>query len=305
MLFELAYPGLCIRESVRRLTGRSAGGQPFTFRATKCKLRQREIRMMTTICPKAAARIALHRFERTRPKGIATATFSPDRSVHALAEARFGKQQGVRILLVHGWNAESAMMIPLARALSSRGAHVAVPDLPGEGSNPSRRFSFAKKARVLARNYGDEVFDAVIGHSAGSLTAAQAIEAGLKAKAMVTICAPFSIATLLQAYLIRTAAPTTLFKAVLDYYTVREGQDPRHVGPGTYAGFSDRLLVVHARSDWQVKVNEANEICAVAPRATQLILDGCNHHTILSSPRLHSATADFLMPPQPDGGALC
>ncbi|QBF29663.1 hypothetical protein CFI11_00335 [Thalassococcus sp. S3] len=266
-------------------------------------MRRHEIAMVTAVSPRAGARIALRRFETARPVNAPSPRIAP-RKGSALAEQCFGPATGPRVLLLHGWNAHSAMMLPLARMLAAQGAHVVVPDLPGEGANPARAFSFAEKACRLAAHYEGDRFDAIIGHSAGGLIAAQAVEQGLQADSMITVCAPYSMATLLHAYLIRIAAPEPLLDAVLDLHARREDRDPKQVGPAVYAAYTGRILIVHARTDWQVKLAEAFDIASVTG-ATPLVLDHCNHHTILEDPRLHAAISDAVLTPTDERRLAC
>ena len=304
MLFELAYPGLCAAAILRHLTRRPRPVAPlFAFRAVRGRMRRRELALLTALHPRLGAVLALRRFEQASPEpatGPVAACFN-----NGLAERRFGPEQGARVLLLHGWNADSAMMLPLAKALADQGVRVIVPDLPGEGANPRRVLGFAAKARILAAYYRNEGVEVVLGHSAGALIAAQAVESGLRPSRMVTICAPFSMATLLQAYLSRIGAPDALHQATLDLYGKREKRAATEIGPSRYARFGSDLLVVHARRDWQVRLAEADAIGRVNPAAKRVTLDNCNHHTILNDRRLFEAVAGFLGEADYGGRARC
>lgn len=303
MLFELAYPGLCLAEGVAMLAGRRRlAGRPFTYRAARCQMQRREIELLVKLSPAIAARVALHRFEAARPvpppkQGSRVVADRPNGVDGILVERCFGLKDGPRILLLHGWNAASTMMRPLAEALAAKGARVIVPDLPGEGANPAAVLSFADKGKAIAEAYSGFSFNAVIVHSAGGLIAAEAIENGLQTTHLATVCSPLSMATLLHAYLLRTAAPTPVFDAILAHYEQREGRNPHTVGAALFAAFAGRMTVVHAQSDWQVKVSEAHAIADLC-RTTPHLLEQCNHSTILNDPRLHDYLATrFLFNP--------
>ncbi|MBD3787209.1 MAG: alpha/beta fold hydrolase [Sphingomonadales bacterium] len=303
MLYELAYPGLCLAELAQRLgRRRRLSGKPFTYRAERSRLQRRELALLAGISLPAAARLALYRFEAARPRPDETVAQSRRRGGRArrrdgvdgsLVERHFGTGQGPRVLLLHGWTARSAMMWPLAQALAARGARVTVPDLPGEGDNPAAVLSFTQKARILAQSYHAQPFDIVVGHSAGGLIAAQAIEQGLCARHLVTICTPLSMATLLHAYLHRIDAPPALLDALMALYERREGRSAHLVGPPVYVAHAGCMTLVQARFDWQVRLPEAEaiaELTGVAP----VVLDGCNHHSILTDSRLHDCLAGLL-----------
>lgn len=304
MLFELAYPALCAAAILRRFTRQPRPVAPlFTFRAVRSRMRRRELALLTAAHPRLGAFLALRRFEQAtpeRPSATVAARFN-----NGLAERRLGPEQGRRVLLVHGWNAGSAMMLPLARALADQGLRVIVPDLPGEGANPRRVLGFAAKARRLAAYYRNEGIEVILGHSAGALIAALAVEAGLRPARMVTICAPFSMATLLRAYLLRIGAPDALHQATLDLYRKREKRAAADIGPSRYARFGSDLLIVHARRDWQVRLAEADAIATVNPAAKRITLDNCNHHSILNDQRLFCGVTGFLERSACGGKAPC
>lgn len=137
MLFELAYPGLCAWALLRRATGRPTPAGPlFAFRAIRGRMRRHELSGLTALNPRWGAWLALHRFERMVPG--AASQMRSTYETGGLAEQRFGPVDGPRVLLLHGWNARSDMMLPLALDLAARGARVILPDLPGEGRNPAR-----------------------------------------------------------------------------------------------------------------------------------------------------------------------
>jgi len=295
MLFELAYPGLCAWALLRRAAGRPAPAGPmFAFRAIRGRMRRQELSGLAALNPRWGAWLALHRFERMVPER--SDPEDDPAATGALAEQRFGPLEGPKVLLLHGWNARSDMMLPLALELAARGARVIVPDLPGEGRNPARPMSFGAKARILAAQYSGESIQTVVGHSAGGLIAALALEAGLRRARLVTICAPYSLETLLKAYLFRIGAPESLEAPLLSYIERRDGRPADRIGPDLYAAMGARLLVIHARRDWQVRVSEAEAIRAVAPAAGLRLLEDCNHHSILADPRLFDAVAGTVLP---------
>ncbi|MEP3300180.1 MAG: alpha/beta fold hydrolase [Pseudoruegeria sp.] len=307
MLFELAYPGLCLAEGLGQLMGRRRlAGTPYTYRATRCRMQRREIDLLSKVSPRWAARVALRRFEAMRPRVQGDRlTTSPKRASGVdgtLVDKRFGPHNGPCVLLLHGWNASGDMMYPLAKALAGHGAHVVVPDLPGEGANPRAILSFTEKARIIAECYSELSFEAIIGHSAGGLIAAQAMEHGAKSQRLVTVCSPLSMATLLGAYLVKTDAPIPVFDAILAHYERRERRNPHQVGAALFKSMAGRITIVHAQKDWQVKVSEGHaiaDLCTTQP----YVLDQCNHHTILDDLRLHDFVASTVFPAK--AGSVC
>lgn len=311
MLYELAYPFLIAITASRhllRIARRQAADitpqhRNAWSRSYKARLRRVDLNLLTALHPGAGAWLALHRFERmSAPASAKSGTLPIDRLVittcGVLAFRFAGNTRGPRVLLLHGWNADGSMMLPLATALADAGAWVVYPDLPGEGSSISLPMPFHKKGRIIADHcakFGP--FDCVIGHSAGGLIAAIAIEAGLETRKLVTVCSPTSLSTLLLAYLSQTGAPLRLHQYIEDVYRRLYGHAANLIGPVTFARLKANLLVTHAKRDWQVLMEEAHAILAATDGATAVFLDGCNHRSILSHPDLWRSVIAFLDSP--------
>ncbi|WP_112804222.1 alpha/beta fold hydrolase [Rhizobium sp. SYY.PMSO] len=298
MLYEILYPALYLG-SLTRIRGTRLEPRGAQFRALKSRLRRLDVHVLTAISPFAGAWLALHRFERTSVPLRRAGAQPVDRILQTekgrLAIRFSGDEQAPRVLLIHGWNADSSMILPLAAALTRSGFRVVYPDLPGDGASTSSPMSFHEKGRQIARycaQYGP--FHCVIGHSAGGLIAAIALEEGLPAHRFVTICAPQSLTSLLQAYLVQTGAPECLRHEVQHAYWKLRRRSPCDAGPATFARLQDKLLVVHANSDWQVLVEEARSIVQAAPRAKAIFLDDCNHRSVLDHPGLIAGITAFL-----------
>lgn len=313
MLYELALPALLFSGSLRWLRNCTAPSRAlpcFRLRAARCRLRRLEIVLLTRLSPRLGAWLALRRFERTRPDPDAFTSFEIGTAETVRVGRLFARVMGPldasRLLLVHGWNADGKMMLPLAQALAAAGYRVFVPDLPGEGGTGGRRLTFVQKAKRLAEACNSlGPLEAVIGHSAGGLMAAMAGRHRLPAERLVTISAPASMATLLTTYLERTNAPSVLQESILSAYRALRGQNPGDVGPPDYRHFGSAHLVIHARNDWQVRPQEAEQICSGRPGMFPLIVHGCNHHSILRHPATHEAIASFLTPAEKREGASC
>lgn len=307
MLFEIAYPALCLLEGGRRMRARCLGRpnsdfgsdpQPRRFRYLRSYFRRLDIQLVTAVMPIAGAALALWRFESNQsraplpPLPIDTYVVTQKGT---LALRFCGDPSGARVLLLHGWSANGTMVWPLAQRLADAGFRVVVPDLPGEGASRSPTLSFHEKGRVIAQHCcALGPFECVIGHSAGGLIAAIALEQGLKTDKLVTVSTPQSLVSLLHAYLIRTAAPRRLMDTIPEFYRRIYGVEPRELGPRTFARMGDRLLVAQATGDWQVIAKEAHDILALAPDADALFLDDCNHRTVLNHPTLTKAIIDFV-----------
>ena len=290
MLYELALPALLVKTLAQRVLIRRGASLPapaLRLRADRGRLQRAELRMVSRVAPMLAARMALGRLERINPLHR-HAIHAPQGAnlLHTRAglpfARRLGPVDGPRLLLLHGWNADSTMLLPLARALAAAGFAVELPDLASAGLTARRHLDLQHVARRIAAEataFGP--YEAVIGHSAGGLVAALAHRAGLRAHRLVTISSPASVASLLTGYLTFTDAPAVLTPALLRLYQSQRGRDPAAIGPEDYALFGAAHLVIHAGNDWQVSPQAAARICEGRAGLHPVILPGCNHHSVL------------------------
>jgi pimeloyl-ACP methyl ester carboxylesterase len=314
MLYELAYPALYLgaktHQTVRRTRALIGLGprdmarityDPASFYRVACwRLRKMDIELMMRVSPTRAARLSVERFEGTRRMALrnnaaegAQKTVTRWRGRH-VEMLHFGPAEGPRVLALHGWNGRATMLRKMAEALGAQGYHVVVPDLPGHGESEGDRFSFYDLGRATAELYQGEAFEAVIGHSAGGLIAAIALGAGLRAKSYIPIGTPLSLYALLHAHVEITQMPLAAMPHIERYYTRRYGMSPVSVGPELISTLPVRTLVIHEKSDWQVKEENARSIAAAAKDSELLITTGLTHLGVLTSPLVHAAITRFL-----------
>lgn len=308
MLYELALPALLVKSYTRRLLARQpalAAVPALRLRADRNRLRRAELRLVNRVSPTLAAWIALRRLEKINP-AHRKAILAPQganllRTSRGKAFARtMGEQTAPRVLLLHGWNADGTMMLPLARRLADAGFAVVLPDLASAGLTATRRLDVQRVARRIAAEcdpYGP--YEAVIGHSAGGLVGAVATREGLRADRLVTISTTASVASLLTGYLTFTAAPETLKPAILRLYGTLRGRNPAGIGPEDFARFGTSHLVIHAANDWQVSPRSAQHICAGREGVAPVILPGCNHQSVLRHADLAGLVTRFIATAQP------
>ncbi|MFS4583137.1 alpha/beta fold hydrolase [Phaeobacter sp. C3_T13_0] len=311
MLYELALPGLLAQGGYRwlRAARKSAPQEPvLRLRTARARLRRLEIDILDRMSPELSAKLLLRRFHRNQSEapvplpaeriskgpwpGLFKGLFIRQHRLHV---RQLGSKQGPRILLIHGWNADGRMMLPLAQDLASRGFHVDVPDLPGTGKSRGPVRSFVAVAARLAKQCSSVTpYDVVIGHSAGGLIAMIALGLGLKTQRMVTISAPSSLDRLMDLYLRFTGQPANTGTAVMRRYQKICGRSLAEIGPVECRETHLPLLVIHAQNDWQVPPSEAQSICAARETLAPIYLRNCNHRTVLRHPDLLGLVECFL-----------
>ncbi|AHD09787.1 alpha/beta fold hydrolase [Phaeobacter gallaeciensis] len=301
MLYELALPGLLLQGGYRwlRSARRATPQEPvLRLRAARGRMRRLEIALLDRLSPGLAARLLLRRFHRNQaetPQPVSRAhepfADQSDQShrSHRLAGLylrQIGPSQGPRVLLLHGWNADGRMMMPLAQELAKQGFCVEVPDLPGTGHSrvaglASVRSFVGVASRLCRAMSRGKPYDLMIGHSAGGLIAMIALGLGLQAERLVTISSPSSLGRLMTLYLRFTDQPTRTATALMRRYEATCGRSLIDIGPAECRSANVPMLVIHAQHDWQVPASEAPLICAAQEGLTPQYLRNCNHRTVL------------------------
>jgi len=317
MLYEAAYPALYVgakfHQIARRFKAR-IGKAPADmarvtynpdsyYRVTCWRLRRIDIELMMLVAPTRAARIAIERFERTKPLPARTSfeTKTDDaetkdityggRNIHMRF---YGPEAGPKILAVHGWNGRASMLRKMVYALAIEGYRVIVPDLPGHGQSDGNRFSFYDLGQALADLFEDTSFEAVIGHSAGGLITGIAIGRGLKSACYIPIAAPSSLDNLLKSYVEIAQMPERSLPFISRYYTRRYGIPPNDVGPTLIASLDVRTLVIHETNDWQVGVENAEQLAEAARDGELFLTTGFTHLSVLNAPEVHTQITGFI-----------
>jgi pimeloyl-ACP methyl ester carboxylesterase len=318
MLYEAVYPGLWLLARLRQFRARAmialgfgqtvtllADGSPEThFRVISWKLRKFEIEAVARLSPRLAADLALARFEitkRSKPR---------KRALDHMAQMRLttvwcgkgrvdirscGPLDGPRLLLIHGWNATGAGLAPLIDAMAGAGYQVFVPDLPGHGSSHGDRFAFQQLGAAVVECCNPFApFAAVVGHSAGGLIAAIAMDRGLQASRLVTLSAPSSLDGLLQTYLAANQLPMHLLPAIRDRYRFRFGAAPADIGRPLFARLRCPVLAVQDKRDWMIARANAEEIAGGARNGESFFTDGYSHLAILRASEFHNRLLRFL-----------
>nr|WP_199066007.1 alpha/beta fold hydrolase [Chromobacterium sp. ASV5] len=199
------------------------------------------------------------------------------------------------VLVAHGWEGRAGMMQTVCQPLLDAGYRIILPELYAHGGADGRSVSFFALANQLRRaeaRYGPA--HCVVGHSAGGLIAALAIQDGLRCRRLATIGAPFSLRRLLRRHfdLCRLSAAQQAY--CLGSYRARYGLSEADLDAGRWASIAQPWLVCHDRYDQTVPLAEAEAAAALAPGARLCLTRGGGHLGVLRNPQLLAALRAFV-----------
>ncbi len=188
---------------------------------------------------------------------------------------------GPIVMLVHGWERTHADLDAFVAPLVARGYRVVAADLSAHGESDGRIASipiFARDIATLARALEPEPIEAIVAHSMGGPSAANALAEGLATRRVVLIASPHRyeryVRWLAGEYgidgdrLIAAVAATGIDVASLDM---------RH----TVASLTTPALIVHAIDDRTVELRSAEAIASAWRGSRLRTFDGLGHNRIL------------------------
>lgn len=204
--------------------------------------------------------------------------------------------EGPAVLLVHGWEDDSALWTRLMLALTERGRAVVALDLPGHGFSGGDQCAppdAAEAAAAVAAALGP--VDAVVAHSFGCPASVLAIERGMDVERVVLIGAPLGRRRRWKMQAREIGVPDDIVKRAKEIYAARVG--------GAAAGFDMReaakrmraqALFIHSADDEQVPFDGAQEAAGLWPGAQFMLVDGLGHRLVAQDPDIVAQIADFL-----------
>lgn len=317
MLYEAAFPALYVGAKTRQLTRRIRARlglapadmarvtyHPESYYRVACwHLRRLDIEFLMLMAPFRAARLSVERFERIRQsparEGTTPLHQAPESYLVKYRGKRvhigyYGPEDGPKILALHGWNGRASMLRKMIVALADQGFRVVVPDLPGHGQSEGDRYSFYDLGQTMADLFLGTRFRAVIGHSAGGLIAGFAIGRGLRSDCYIPVGAPASLSNLLKSYVEITQMPARSLPYIERYYIRRYGISPEDVGTAQLSRLQVRTLVIQEERDWQVGLENAQQLVEAAKDSELFLTRGYTHLSVLNAPEVHERIMEFI-----------
>ena len=208
-------------------------------------------------------------------------------------------EQGLGVLLVHGWGSRGARFVDLGNALLSEGHRVVTFDAPGHGASSGRLSSgpeFARAVQAVANAVGP--VSHVVGHSLGGFATALAMGRGLAIRRAVFLAPSIDV----NSY---SAQFQTLLGIAAPVMASMRGRLARRLGFSwkdlDVAAWAPRmqapLLVMHDRDDREVGWNNGAAIAKAWPGAELVTTTGLGHHRIVSDAAVIRQVVAFLNRP--------
>ncbi len=208
-----------------------------------------------------------------------------------------------RVLLVHGWTAESLIMGLFVKPLRDAGFDVVALDLPAHGSSSGRMLNMPIGARaILAAAEKLGPFTGIITHSFGGAVAALAVEGGspihrkTEVDKLVLIASPHSISKAARDFGDGFAFSEALQQRLGEQVTMAAGRPISAINIGDMlAGVGKPVLVIHDTEDERVPFSEAEALVAGARgHAALMQTKGLGHERIVVMPNVVRAAVRFL-----------
>ncbi len=228
---------------------------------------------------------------------------TPDGHVQTYLWRIVGGPPRGRVLLVHGWTAESLVMGLFVKPLRDAGFDVVALDLPAHGRSGGRMLNMPIGARaILAVADAIGPFAGIITHSFGGAVAALAVEGGspvhrkIEVNKLVLIASPHSISKAARDFGGGFAFSDALQQRLCGEVTKAAGRPIAAINIGDMLGeIGKPVLVIHDTEDERVPFSEAEDLVSSARgHATLMQTKGLGHERIVVMPNVVRAAVRFL-----------
>jgi esterase/lipase len=208
----------------------------------------------------------------------------------------WGKENGKKILLVHGWSGRATQFFKLRNFLVSRGFHVYAIDAPAHGENTGAKqthmLEFVEAIERVNMTYGP--FYGAVGHSLGGLAILNAYNKGFGVEKIVTIAAPCSIENVIKDFSKRIRAGKKTEKGLINHLVETYKVPIEAFGGHTQAEtIRAKGLIVHDIHDHDVSVEEAKMLKDAWKNARLFTTKRQGHRRILMAKDTLALVADF------------
>jgi len=164
------------------------------------------------------------------------------------------------VLLVHGWESNSARWKPLILNLKNKGFGVVTLDAPAHGNSGSDNFNallYSEFIYVVAKKFNVEI---MIGHSVGGMASVMCQHTYQlpHVKKMILLGAPSEFTGLLDRYSSMLGYNQRVKFQMNTVIIERFGKDPKSISTANYLkNISSKGLIIHDEEDEVIPYNEA------------------------------------------------
>ncbi len=215
---------------------------------------------------------------------------------HNIATFSWGTT-GPRVLLVHGWSGRATQLGAFVEPLLKAGYQVHSFDAPAHGKSSGKQtnlFEMVDVLLALQQHFGD--FDAIITHSFGGPCACLAVQQGLKANHIVSICPPVTTRGLVNRFASMLCLTKKTKVRLLERIEKTFGKDlwqkssmvsvVKHINiPG---------FIIHDVHDADVPWEEGQAVAFAWNNAPFKITNGLGHRRILKDDEVIDSTIAFI-----------
>ena len=265
-------------------------------------------RFLHVMSPYLASRLLLFFF--TRPIRFRT----PDRELGFLAESELSRvlipelnktlqvyhlrNEGEKILLVHGWNGRGSQFHRIASECHNAGFDVTAFDLPGHGKSTSRGCNISEIISCI-NHLSNEIgpFDHVISHSIGSIAALNSVKGEDDFQSIVTISLPsLTIRPLFVDFVGMFGLPEEKYTDMMfEYYEKKYRQKVSSLDPFGFAdGLRIRSLIIHCKDDVDADMSSSEGLHEEVANSEILLTEGLGHRRILRAELVSERIVNFL-----------
>ncbi len=208
-----------------------------------------------------------------------------------------GKNNGKKVILVHGWEGRATQMSAFAPSLVDQGYEVIAVDLPGHGHSEGTKsdiVEFAETIKEFDKKEGP--FDTVIAHSMGGAGASWAIYEGMPVNNLVLIAAPSRMDLILKHFTGFMGFSKKASETFIDMMGRQFIRHPKEVDTTIFLkGYENRLLIIHDADDREIPPNQAERLAETKQQAKLHMTTNLGHRRILQSDEVINHTIDFMI----------
>jgi pimeloyl-ACP methyl ester carboxylesterase len=209
------------------------------------------------------------------------------------------------VLLLHGWQSRASRFSEFVEALQGLGLTPISFDAPGNGDSGGRTTTLLEYEEIIGRlqaRYG--VFESVVGHSFGVLSAFYALRNGLQTKSFVALAGPGDFGFLVDGFCAQLGLNSRVkagLRRRLENDFFGDGIDlwSRFDARGFTADVVLPILLIHDRQDDTVPFTQAELLkAAYGPQLELVETTGLGHHRLLATPSVIQRALAFVTEPE-------
>lgn len=258
-------------------------------------------RALNAVSPTLAARVTTNFFLRTRSRPRPTdhhplGARKLNVNIRELGNVHIWGAEGPRVLLVHGWGADSNSLFSLAERFKQAGYQAITFDAPNHGSAPgpnrTTMTDFSEAVRQLSEKLG--ALELVVAHSLGGIAAVSGLVRAHLPNRMVLISTPCDLPLILERWADFFQVSAPLRQGMRQQLLERNGVPVEHWDLRERGRMlSCPVLILQGEKDLLVPPEEAEKIAETLPNARAHREPNLGHQRILMDRRVHKTILEF------------